>query len=99
MTRRITPDADPRNADWPKREDDGTMPEHEHLEKSRGHLEYYELENNMGTVEFFVRNDEVFRAPVKAPVMPDGYRCGRWQTSLSKWPDYRTTVYGDWPTV
>lgn len=33
--------------------------------------------------EFFLREGEVYRAPLQSPVMTDGYRCGRWECSAT----------------
>ncbi len=35
--------------------------------------------------EFYQHADHVYRAPVYAPVMPDGYRSGRWYMPLWQW--------------
>lgn len=39
--------------------------------KSEGHVMFLEK------VEYFVRNNNLYRAPVHYPVQRDGYRCGR----------------------
>jgi len=46
------------------------------LPYSKGHLAWE------GGSEWYVRDGEIYRAPERAPVMPDGYRSGRWQCSL-----------------
>ena len=42
-------------------------------DKSIGHVEF------LGTFEYFIRNGELYRAPIHNPVFPDGYRVGRWE--------------------
>lgn len=49
----------------------------EALEKSKGHLCWWITED--GVWEYFVRGADIYRAPHYAPVMPDGYRTGRWE--------------------
>ena len=45
---------------------------------SKGHI------GNNGQSEFFVKNDEVFRAPKDSPLDIYGYRMGgRWESSVS----------------
>jgi hypothetical protein len=52
------------------------------MEKSQGHIKV------IAGYEYFIRNGELFRARIELPVMPDGYRCGRWQTRESMADDY-----------
>ena len=49
-------------------------------QKSMGHIAFGNMAPG-GWAEFFIRNGELHRAPVDNPVMPDGFRCGRWQCS------------------
>lgn len=43
-------------------------------DKSRGHVAF------VGVWEFFkAASGDLFRAQASAPVMTDGYRCGRWE--------------------
>ena len=42
------------------------------IEKSKDHIQF------SGENEFYLFNGSVYRADVNRPVMPDGYRCGRW---------------------
>lgn len=46
---------------------------------SHGHVGFYR--SDYGDVEYFIRNDSIYRAPIFYPVQTDGYRAGRWQ-----WP-------------
>lgn len=46
-------------------------------EKSKGHLAFVAFRGQEW--ELFVRDGSIFRAPASAPVMPDGYRSGRWE--------------------
>ena len=38
----------------------------------------------IGAYEYFLRDGNLYRANVVLPVMPDGYRSGRWICSESK---------------
>jgi hypothetical protein len=49
------------------------------MEKSLNHICF------AGQVEFFSRDGSVYRAPSSACIMPDGYRCGRWECSEAHW--------------
>jgi len=42
------------------------------MSNSKGH------QATIGDFEYFIRNGELFRARITIPVMPDGYRSGRW---------------------
>ncbi len=47
------------------------------LETSVGHVGF--VRDSHGSLwEYWVRGDSVYRQNVAAPVMPDGYRSGRW---------------------
>jgi hypothetical protein len=46
---------------------------------SAGHISFVD------GYEWFDRAGEVYRAPISACVMPDGYRCGRWESSRDHW--------------
>lgn len=46
------------------------------IETSRGHLKFVDGIN--GKYEYFKRNGQIYNAHIDRPVMPDGYRCGRW---------------------
>jgi len=52
----------------------------ESLEKSKGHIAFVTGADG-DPVEFYVRDGHIFRchAAHLAPVMTDGYRCGRWE--------------------
>ena len=41
-------------------------------ERSNGHIGF------LGAIEYFVRGGDILSAIDHAPVMTDGYRCGRW---------------------
>lgn len=58
-------------------------------EPSAGHLLWQSTP--YGLREYFTRGNEVLVAPVDNVVMPDGYRCGRFECYLSRWDDYRAT--------
>lgn len=47
------------------------------FETSIGHVAFVPRASG-GTWEYWTRCGEVWRADVTAPVMPDGYRSGRW---------------------
>jgi hypothetical protein len=49
------------------------------IARSSGHLEFE------GRWEFYAVGDEVYRADVQAPVMPDGRRGGRWFCPMWQW--------------
>lgn len=44
-------------------------------------------------VEYFERGDSVYQAPITDPVMPDGYRAGRWTCTKAAWPLLYETRY------
>ena len=48
--------------------------------KSKGHLSFF------GNYEYFEFNSVVFKAHKSDVVMPDGYRTGRWECTMSHWP-------------
>lgn len=50
------------------------------MKKSKGHICFGINAGN--STEFYQRDNEVYRAPVGNPIMPDGYRCGRWECSI-----------------
>lgn len=50
----------------------------ENKNTSTGHMA------TIGSYEYFLKNGQLYRANVVLPVMPDGYRCGRWICSESK---------------
>jgi hypothetical protein len=52
------------------------------MEKSTGHKTF------INNYEYFIRNGGLYRASAHLPIMPDGYRCGRWQTRESMADDY-----------
>ena len=41
------------------------------MEKSKGHKDF------LGDYEYYQFKDDIYRAYIDRPVMPDGYRCGR----------------------
>lgn len=45
-----------------------------------------------GQYEIFLRGEEVYVAPVINPIMPDGYRCGRWECSKGMWQRYKSII-------
>lgn len=46
------------------------------LEKSKGHIGF------AGVFEYFwAANGDLYRAPKNNPVFPDGYRCGRFEST------------------
>lgn len=45
------------------------------MNKSEGHIVF------MFDEEFFIRAGALIRAPTTNVIMPDGYRCGRWECS------------------
>ena len=45
------------------------------MNKSKGHRA------EIGKYEYFMRNGDLYCAPLSYPVMPDGYRCGRLETA------------------
>lgn len=45
--------------------------------KSQGHIAFVRRSSG-GTWEYWTRCGEIWRMDASAPVMPDGYRCGRW---------------------
>lgn len=51
------------------------------IEKSKGHLAF------MGSYEYYQFKDDIYRALIDNPVMPDGYRCGRFETRSFLWKD------------
>lgn len=42
------------------------------IPRSQGHIRF------SGSWEFYRVGEHIYRAPIAAPVMPDGFRCGRW---------------------
>lgn len=58
------------------------------VKHSSGHI----VATSDGTTEFYARDGEVYRAPMASPVMTDGYRCGRWECSLSHFGHYRNVI-------
>lgn len=57
-------------------------------DKSEGHLGFC-YPDEFPAFEFFTRGEEVYRASLSNPVMPDGYRCGRWETNMFHWNHYQ----------
>jgi hypothetical protein len=55
------------------------------LEKSKGHIKF--IWNN--TYEYYDRDGEVYLAPIHNPIMPDGYRSGRWECSRSHYEIFK----------
>jgi len=49
-------------------------------ELSRGHL------ISCGDREYFERDASIYAAPLSSVVMPDGYRCGRFECYAWMWP-------------
>jgi len=76
------------------------------MEKSKGHICFAQTAINefcFDYVEFFERLGEsplldyelqVFRAPVTNVIMPDGYRCGRWECSRKHFDQYKNVILG-----
>lgn len=56
------------------------------MEKSIGHIMF------AGSHELFLRDGEVYVAPINNPVMTDGYRCGRWECSEASWRRYKSVI-------
>ena len=50
------------------------------MQKSQGHIMFEDAKvgSSSMTWEFYRFNESIYRANAIAPVMPDGYRCGRW---------------------
>lgn len=44
------------------------------------------------TFEFYVRDGEVYRAPLNAVIMTDGYRCGRWEGSQAHFEKFKSVI-------
>jgi hypothetical protein len=51
------------------------------------------------TYEYCERNGDVYRAPLSSVVMPDGYRVGRWECSLSMWARYKDMLLKQYSKV
>lgn len=47
------------------------------IERSNGHIAFVPRASG-GTWEYWTRDGEIWRQDTTAPVMPDGYRSGRW---------------------
>jgi hypothetical protein len=61
---------------------------------SKGHIAF------IGDFEYYERSGEVYRCsrPDLAPVMTDGYRCGRWECSRAHFDAYRHLYDPSTPT-
>lgn len=57
-------------------------------DKSEGHLFFAEFED-FGKYEYFLRDGCIWRAPVSNVIMPDGYRCGRFEGYKSFLPQIK----------
>ncbi len=55
--------------------------------KSQGHFAFVESHDGGEASELFIRNGELYRAPVGNAIMPDGYRSGRWENKAEKAED------------
>jgi len=65
------------------------------MERSKGHMFFAQYHRNpeiLETVEFYMRDNEVYRAPLSSVVMPDGYRCGRWVCEKSLFDKYEAVI-------
>jgi len=51
------------------------------MEKSKGHRDF------LGEYEYFQVQNDIYRAYIDSPVMPDGYRCGRFYCPIWQWKD------------
>ncbi len=60
--------------------------------KSAGHIAF------VNGCEYFARGGEVFRAPESAPIMLNGCRCGRWESSVSHFIRF-ASIFGIDPTA
>jgi hypothetical protein len=45
------------------------------MDQSKGHIAF----SHDGQSELFGRDGQIYIAPVSNVIMPDGYRCGRWE--------------------
>jgi len=63
-----------------------------HVVESAGHLAWVRPEGGGEVLEYFVRCGDVLRAPISCVVMPDGYRCGRFECPLSMWERMREMI-------
>ena len=58
------------------------------MDKSEGHLGFAD------GFEFFLRNGNLYQAPLSDVIMPDGYRTGRWEGKTQQQIDYRLGQFG-----
>jgi hypothetical protein len=73
------------------------------MEESKGHLfwaAYTEAGGELTTnIEFYVRDGEVFRAPMSNAIMPDGYRVGRWECKKELFDKYKDMLLASYDKV
>jgi hypothetical protein len=60
------------------------------IQKSAGHIAFA----YGGTVEYFERSGEVYRAPMDNVLDVDGYRHGRWECSRGRWDRMPAEFFG-----
>ena len=67
------------------------------MEKSKGFI-CFAIDGRIKN-EFYLRDGEVFRAPMEAPIMSDGFRCGRWECSLANWERFKAFLLKPYASV
>jgi hypothetical protein len=61
------------------------------LPQSAGHIRF------AGEFEYFAREDaQVYRAPINAPILTDGCRSGRWESSRDHWERLGAGLVAQW---
>jgi hypothetical protein len=63
-----------------------------YIERSEEPAASYNRVAVMGGFEFFQRGDSILRARLDLPVMPDGYRCGRFECYASAWSRFEPMI-------
>lgn len=60
------------------------------MDKSKGHILF--AEGPRQVIEFFQRDGNVYRVPVAAPIMDDGYRIGRWESAVWHFEQFKDVI-------